>query len=541
MKNVKWRTASLSLVMASVIAVSGCSSTSNDKNEASEGTGQPAQSSQPKKDYTADVFTIRIQPDPKSEVMKQVNEKLGLKLNVTAVPDADYDTKLNLFIASGQMPDVYGGYTNSSDALFDSAADLTEEEIKQYAPKTYASFVSRAGDQKANILKTWSKGGKLKGFSNGNLNNSLPYGVVVRSDILAELGVSMPKTIADWDQLLKKYKDKYPKNYPITVQNGGEKQAMYYFLSAFGVRRDEWIYKENSFQFAPFMPGMRDALIQLNKWYKAGYINPEYYTMYQNSTAPVNEFVKGNALFYQYYNTTLQSNPPYDEGSVGAKLLANFPNAKLDWVPLPTLEDGSKPIIANAPMFSNLTFFSKSLEKDRDKLHAIMTAWDKLFSDPELYTLVKYGLKDTHYSIVNGAIVTKQEFSTNDAKAKEGFGWPFNSAFDPTDEVNKVVLPPFVQENRQKLLFDDNGIYSRKNLEYINTNDKPNVNGPITSESGEKLDIKNQTYMTQWNTIFTSIIVGSKKIEDFDSFIADWKKQIGDELVKSANRLYNKK
>lgn len=537
MKNVKLVSAALALVMAGGVALTGCSSSSDNAQNPS--TQPSSQTSQPKKNYTVNVFSNRIQPDANSEVMKQVNEKLGLTLNVTAVPDADYNTKINMFIASGEMPDVFGGYVNSNKTLFDSAATLTEDEIKQYCPNIYQSFVSRAGSQKNHILDLWSKDGKLKGFSNGNLNNSLPYGVAIRSDVLAELGVSMPKTISDWDVLLKKYKEKYPNKYPITVQNGGESQAMYYFLSAYGVRRDEWIYKDNTLQYAPFMQGMRDALVQLNKWYKAGYINPEYYTMYQNSTAPINEFVNGNAIFYQYYNTSLQMQPPYDEGSIGAKLMANYPNAKLDWAPFPTLGDGSKPILANASMFSGVTFFGKHLEKDRDKLHAIMSAWDKIFSDPELMTLVRYGIKDKHYSLVNGAIVTKQEYSTNDAKAKEGFGWPFNAQFDPTDEVNKVILPPYVQENRQKLIYDDNGLYSKKNVNHMTTTDKPSVEGDITSESGENLGIKNQTYQTQWNTMFTSVIVGSKTIQDYDNFIADWKKQLGDELVKNANRLYN--
>ncbi|OPH55980.1 hypothetical protein BC351_29230 [Paenibacillus ferrarius] len=541
MKKGKWLSASLTVLTASAIVVTGCSSSNNVKSSSEPSqTNQANQTSQPKKDYSIEVFTTRIQPDPNSEVMKKVNEKLGLHLKITAVPDDDYDTKLNLFLASGEMPDMYGGNLSSTDALFNSAADLTEDEIKTYAPNVYASFVSRAGAQKDQILQAFSKNGKLKGFSNGNLGNSLPYGVVIRSDILAELGVSMPKTIADWDVVLKKYKEKYPNNYPITVQNGGDSQAMYYFLAAYGVRRDAWIYKDKTLQFAPFMPGMRDALIQLSKWYKAGYINPEYYTLYKNSSAPGNEFTKGNALFYQYYNTTLQINPPYNEGSIGANLLANNPKAKIEWVPFPTLGDGSKGIVANAPMFSNITFFSKKLEKDRDKLHAALTAWDKIYSDPELFTLVKYGLKDVHYTMVDGAIVTKQEFSTNDAKAKEGFGWPFNSQFDPTDAVNKAVLPPYVQENRQKLLFDDNGLYSKKNVDYLASTDKPAVGGQITSESGENLGIRNQTYLTQWNTMFTSVIVGGKKIEDFDSFITDWKKQIGDDLVKNANRLYNK-
>jgi putative aldouronate transport system substrate-binding protein len=537
MKNVKWVSASLALVMTSSIAIAGCSSSSKGEQTPSSQSAQP---NQPKKNYTVNVFTKRIQPNPDSEVMKQVNQKLGLNLKVTAVPDDDYNTKLNLFIASGDMPDIYGGYTNSTDQVFDSAATITEDEVKQYAPQIYKSFLDRAGNQKDKILGLYSRNGKLKGFSNGFLNNSLPYGVAIRTDILAELGIGMPKTIADWDTLLKKYKEKYPNKYPITVQNGGDSQAMYYFLSAYGVRRDAWIYKDNKLQFAPFMPGMRDALVQLNKWYKAGFINPEYYTMYQNSTANVNEFVNGNAIFYQYFNTNLQMKPPYDEGTIGAKLLANNPNAKIDWAPFPTLGDGSKPLVANSALFFQITFFGKQLEKDRDKLHAIMTTWDKIFSDPELFTLVRYGIKDKDYTVVNGAIVTKQEFSTNDAKAKEGFGWPFDSQFDTTDEVNKVVLPPYVQENRQKLLFDDNGLYSKKNVNYLSQTDVPSVIGTISSEKDENMAVKNQSFVTQWNTMFTSVIIGAKTIDDFDKFIADWKKSVGDEMVANANRLYNK-
>jgi putative aldouronate transport system substrate-binding protein len=528
MKFVKFVKSISGLLVLSVLAaaLAACSSTNNESTE---------------EKTTVKVFTTRIQPNPNSEVIKQVNEKLGVNLKITAVPDAEYETKLNLFVASGEMPDVYGGYITSSKALFDSAADLTEEEIKQYMPNIYASFVSRAGDQKDRILELWSRDGKLKGFSNGMLGNSLPYGVAIREDILEELEVNMPITIADWDNLLKKYKAKYPNHYPITVQNGGEGQAMYFFLSAFGVRRDAWIYKDNEIQYAPFMPGMRDALIQLNKWYKDGYINPEYYTMYQNSSAHIDEFVKNDPLFYQYYNNSMQIEPPFDEGTIGAKLLANNPNAKLEWAPFPTKGDGSKAIVANAPMFTNIILFSKKLEKDRDNLHKIMSAWDNVFSDPETFTLVKYGLEDVHHTIVNGAPVVKQEFSTNDAKANEGFGWPFNGGFDATDEVNEKILPAYVKENRQKLLFDDNGLYSKKNVDYLVTNDKPTVEGPITNEAGENLDGRNQTYTTQWNTMFTSVIVGEKTINDFDTFIADWKKQLGDELVKNANRLYNKK
>ena len=69
----------------------------------------------------------------------------------------------------------------------------------------------------------------------------------------------------------------------------------------------------------------------------------------------------------------------------------------------------------------------------------------------------------------------------------------------------------------------------------------PTVTGPLVSKTGDKLDIVNQPYLTQWNTMYTAVIIGQKSIKDFDTFIEEWKKQVGNEMVDLANTTYVKK
>ena len=64
--------------------------------------------------------------------------------------------------------------------------------------------------------------------------------------------------------------------------------------------------------------------------------------------------------------------------------------------------------------------------------------------------------------------------------------------------------------------------------------------GPITSPSGEDLSVKGKAKSDQWNSIFSEVVVGRKSLEDYDKFIAEWKKEVGDDQTEAMNRLYLK-
>lgn len=491
-------------------------------------------------DVTISIFTTRVTPDPKSDTMVALQEKLGVKLDVFSVPDADYNTKLNLFIASGDMPDVYAASATGDTTPMRAAASITLDEVKEYAPDIYALMEKRATNLGTTIEKLserWTIDGELKGFHTGKLNNSLPYGILIRTDVLETLGLEMPQTIADWDALLHAYKAEYPDAYPLTCMNGGENQAFYMFLSAYGLRRDEWILRNDQLVYAPFDPQMRDALQQFSAWYEDGLVNPEYFSMYADNSAPRSELFNGNTFFYQYYNTNMQIQPPYDDGSIASQVVANFPDATFDWAPFPTLGEGSnKPLVANADLFGGyIVSIGAHLQNDRDKIHTILSTFNTLSADEEAYMLVRYGIEGTHYDLVDGVPIVRAEFSSNEARSAAGFGWLVAVDVDGQDEIVEKVRTKYHAEQYATLIEDPDGLYGRNTVSYLDT---PRVNGPLTSASGENLDTKNQSYLTRWNTMFTAVIVGQSTIEDFDSFIEEWKQDVGNEMVEAANANY---
>lgn len=500
----------------------------------------PAQAQQEQDDVC--ILTTRITPNQDSEVMRRIDELLGVHLKITGVSDSQYDEQLNMLLASGKSPDVFGvGVGNTtSDTLLRAAATITADELKTWMPDVWATIEQRAEAQDIAIerlLERWSVDGELKGFTTGRYNNSLPYGILIRTDILQQLGFDMPQTIADWDALLRAWKKAYPDTYPLTCSNGGADQAFYMFLSAYGVRRDEWILTQNGLEYAPFMPGMRAALEQLRTWYDAGLVDPDYFVLYADSYAPDRLLEEGQTFFRQYYSLENSLTPMPQYGALVSRVIENNPDAVFDWAPFPTLGDGSKPLVANSDLFSGyIVCFGEQLARDRDKLHRVMQAINTLHINQEAYTLQHFGIEGVTYSYTSDNIPTVfDEYNTNAAKEKAGFGWIHVSFLDGCDAFRIAQYPSYFMDNIARLLEDPDGIYSPERVNYLNT---PRVNGPLVSAEGVDYGALNETWLKEWDALFTAIVIGLKDISDYDQFVAEWQAAVGSDMVTLANELY---
>jgi putative aldouronate transport system substrate-binding protein len=491
------------------------------------------------KKYTIKIFTTRNQPAPDSEVMKQIQEKIGgHTLEVTAVPDVDYNAKLNLYYSSNEMPDVFTS-NGQLPILKGGTAKFTEEELKKYVPLGYATALKQyemSGATKENVFNRFTVDGKLTGFYMGQIGITIPYGITIRTDILEELGKSMPKTLADYEDLFKAYKAKYPNKYPVTARGKDAPQQMFYmFISAFGTSTDKWQMVDNKLVYGPFMPEMREALETMQNWYKAGYINPEFITM--DNAAVNNEAIKGNTIVSQFLGLNNIIAAPYTPGSVQEQIVAANPKAKFDWAPFPTAKAGVKPAanvyecVVDQPMC-----FGKQLDTDRDKLHAVMGVMDKLCNNEEIVLLRSYGIKDKHYTLVNGVPTFKPEYNNADAQKKEGTNWlAFGTMGKNWDIEQKISAPKYI-ENIKTMVQDTKGLYGSNNIQPTFTR----VNGTLTSASGENLSVKGSAKQTEWYGVIAQVVCGKMSMADYDKFIENWKKEVGNDQTEAANRLFLK-
>jgi ABC-type glycerol-3-phosphate transport system substrate-binding protein len=497
-------------------------------------------------EYTFNVFTMRVTPDPNSSIMQELQQKLGAQIRVTAVPDADYITQLNLRITSGDIPDIYGSNPDSKTTL-KAAAALTIDQVKENCPEIYQDFLNNcetAGYNPEKILERWTVDGELKAFHNGSKQTG-PYSIVIRTDILKDIGVDIPKTIGDWDKTFAAFKKKYPDKYPVTAMSGGAIGAFYMWLCAYRVVRTHWVLHTEGpdgpyLGYPEFEPGFREALIKFNEWYKKGYVNPELATMYTDTNIWQSEFINGNTFVTQYLALGQQSwiYPPFGNAdSVIAKCAAVNPGATFEVCPFPVV-DGSneKPFVNVGSAFNGYAAsFGAQLGKNPDKLNFGMKMWATLFSDPEINFLMRYGREGETYDMVNGAPVVRAAYSTFDDRGKMGFGWPFNGMFNVGPRIQEKNDSEFSRNLREEYFYKPGAVYGKDNIEFSNY---PRVTGPLIDAEGNDLTALDKSYETEMDAMFFNVISGNKTIEDFDAFLVRWKAGNGDKMVKLANELY---
>lgn len=526
--------ASLAAVML-VGTLAGCSGKDN-KSSASDSPTTPMS-----KNYNFKMLGMRLTPNKDSEIMKKFNENLGgHTLEVTGVPDPDYLGKIQLLLSAQDLPDIFLTWSNQI-VLEKATAKFTEDEFKQYMPDVYDLALknfSSNGYSKESMFSRMMVDGKFAGVGVGQQLLQTPYGMIVRTDILDSLGKSMPQTIADWDDVFKAYKEKYPDKYPLAARGKDWiVGAFRWQMGAYGVSVDGWHLKDGKLMYGPFMTEMREALAQLQQWYKEGYINPEWVTMDSNTYN--NEFYNGNTLFMQVASTTGNVvKPPYIPGSPPDLAAAKIPGIQLEWGPYPTLGQGEKPIYVASDLLNGTNFlaFGSHLEADRDKLHAAMEVVNQTLSK-DMIILRNYGIEGKTFDYVDGVPVIKAELNNDDAKQKEGFGWMGALSQLGNDwDLAKEFMPKAVKDQLATLIEDPNGIYGANNLAVTVTTPP----GPITSPSGEDLNVMNKAMFDQWMTLYTQIIAGKKSLEDYDAFVVQWKKQGGDDMTEAVNRLYLK-
>jgi putative aldouronate transport system substrate-binding protein len=174
--------------------------------------------------------------------------------------------------------------------------------------------------------------------------------------------------------------------------------------------------------YSPTLPEYRDLLAKLNDWYNKGIIDKEFAT---DTPANVNDkFATGKT---GYVSGGMMNLTPTAGGAslqpVAALLTAN-PNAKIHYITKIIGPSGlSGSLGSDAAGFNwNLLFFKNV---DDAKTQRILSVFDKMNSDPDIYKLAAFGIEGVHYNIVNGQVTSSDAQKAEIAKEQEeGFAGP---------------------------------------------------------------------------------------------------------------------
>ncbi|MCR2807582.1 extracellular solute-binding protein [Paenibacillus soyae] len=430
-----------------------------------------------------------------------IRENTNLDITLQLPPADGYQDALNVIMASGDLP----------DSIYTWDASWFESYVKQKALQPLNEALEQYGqDLLKNIpedaWKTVTIDGNIYAIPSMNAvpGNELMY---VRKDWLDHLGLQPPKTLEEYREVMRAFKEDDPDGdgqddtYGFIMAENLARMAP--FVGAFGIQKGMWTERDGQLVNASTLPEMKEALAFIAGLHKDGLIDPEWML---NKEANFSEKIASGqvGLFSAFWYDTR-----------GPILTSKQNDPKAEWIPLefPTGPQGKQ----GTTGYGYIAGYNvvPVTSKNPDAVVRMLN-----FMNGEGYKTLLLGFENEVWKTENGKIVTDFE-KHNEHIYRQTLG--------------ESIRPYGAEEERARL--DSLGVEFKLNdnidrIAAVAIRDQ--YLGVPTPGMG-----KHQADLTKLETeYFTEIIVGKQPIEAFDEFVAEWKKKGGDTITEEVNAWY---
>lgn len=460
-----------------------------------------------------------------SKVVQEIKKRKHVKIELQSVPQSNYEDKKKTLIATNSIPDVI--LVNQND-LSDYADSNIFLDLTPYLDKmpNFRKLVQ----EKPDINKT-KVDGKLYGFpllTKWSVQSGLLP--MIRIDLVRKLNLQAPTTYDELYLVLKKLKEAYPDSYPFTSRAANGKTGTenlinpiaFGFGSGFTNITGSKIYFEpatNRYQFGPFAPEFKEAIVYLHKLYKEKLLDPDYSV----ATAQVwqEKLSSGKSFFFQ------------DNNGFGANfnkvLQAKDPNAEFDLLPVLASDKGVKRnYIYQQDHLGEMYAISSKVENPEEVIKLI----DWMYGEEGTH-LTSFGVENVDYTMDGG-----------DYRLSEATKERFMNKQDPFRTMQSALGTGYLG---LALNSDDHPLVPSSAPELIHWSDKAmkdlaeginfrEVNDPpfnkLEREMLKKIRTQLDAYVTQNMDRF---IVSDGALNDWDTFI----EQCKDKGAAEVETIYN--
>lgn len=257
------------------------------------------------------------------EIVKRIEQTTNVHIDWDNIPQADFNQKRNLLLASGSLPDVIfnAGFTDPEIVKY--AKDGTIVPLNDIIDK-YMPNVKKILDQKPELKafltapdgKIYTMpGGEELGFGREGIGSN-PNFLFINKAWLDKLGLKMPTTLDEYYNVLKAFKEKDPNGngkpdeIPLTFINGFWTGDIGYLFGAFGLPDKTYQPGDNTYiehlnvkdgkvVFAATEPAYKEALTTFSKWAQEGLLDkesliydvPKYFAVGKTKDPQVGSFI----------------------------------------------------------------------------------------------------------------------------------------------------------------------------------------------------------------------------------------------------------
>lgn len=324
----------------------------------------------------------------------ELQKLTGVTFELQPIPSADYDAKVQTLLATNSMPDVLKlNYRQMSDyAATGMFVNLSEkmEDLPYY--KSIVDGVESTKFMKVN--------GSLYFFISmikySDVNGNFP---IIREDLLAKTGKSMPTNFDELYDVLLAFKEYDPTSIPWGTR-GGANHLCDRIGYAFGVGPNGVYFDPDvdggRYVFNPINPRFKEFLAYLNKCYENDILDPDYTVTVaqqwqENLSSGKSYFYFDNGSFVTNFNTQLQKTDPSQK-----------------FVPMKTLTNPFGQTRNRVYAGQEFAEQGWTVSADSKEIPAALRLFDYMYS-PEGSDLTNYGIEGEHYTKVGDENVLKPE------------------------------------------------------------------------------------------------------------------------------------
>lgn len=453
-------------------------------------------------------------------------DNLGIKLEYKwMVNESEWTEKVNLMIASTDLPDVFQATSLQFQQLYEAGLLVDQTEaFENYATDYTKNVLFESGDAQYNSAL---RDGKLMAIPfTGNQRESVKF-LGVRADWEKELGLSGIHTWDDLVSYMRAFKEMDENNVGYTGTSTLD--FIYPLFSSFGSFPTMWVENEDgTLVWGGIQSETRDALEAIQALYAEGLLDKEFGT---RDNAKVNELLTSGRV-----GVLVASFPaplwPWQA------VKNNFPEADMSFYPIPTA-DGKAAPYGHELGVQGYWVATMGCEHP-EAVTMMLNVWMELFyanTDDEIfYTYVNWD--DGNEVWQNAFVQAYRGFKNLD-------GYYNNVAVLKGEKTLDELTPEErgVQAKIQLALAGDNSLWcwnriygeggSLSIVDYYKTNDLYKQNAFTGNPTPAMTDYQALIEKLQLET-FTKIIQGAD-ISEFDSFVAQWQAMGGADITAEVN------
>jgi len=326
------------------------------------------------KQESISLFHWDLEIDKESPIYLAIKNKIGVELETISAPWTDWPNKLNMILASGNLPDIFITYGPGD-------ADVYEKLVNDNMLLPLSPYL----DKYPNIKK------RLAGLERQKINNdfyalpvqlTIDHSFFIRQDWLDECNLTLPETVDDLYQIAVAFREKY-KIYPIT--SSPPHTSGFFWLNpiffAFNGGWEVWIKEQDQYIPCWISAGNKQALQYINRLYKEKLIDPEFFSNSDNDK--VEKFINSKAGIIMHSSYPQLSKALFDVN----------PKAKISIFNPVKGPAGKAGMWSLDGFFTAISINGKLTENKRKKVLSLI---DYLYSEEGL-SLLRYGIKGVHW------------------------------------------------------------------------------------------------------------------------------------------------